>query len=152
MNNILIYLTFLIKLIIINNRLIKVIIINRHGARTVKKNITQYKSIIRWRIKITFNGYKQHLILGMTAKERYTNELNFLRQKYDNTQFEIFSTQKQRTIFSAEGFISGFYPDTLYDIIFDDQKKFPNISNNDVFLLMIIKIMIMNSKKKFHLK
>ena len=119
----------------INTKLIKVIFLNRHGARTIKDNIShQLCKLYGENMKLSINGLKQHKILGSLSRERYINEKNFIEHKYSPSQFEIISTQYQRTIFSAEGFILGFYPGSLFEVKFDNQNDFPQV-NEEIFFI-----------------
>ena len=123
---------FFIYFIIYNNcKLIYVVELNRHGARTS----TNYPNGILNKFfgiedKLTPNGLIQEQKLGKIIRDKYINELKFLSKNYKESEFEIFSTEYQRTIFSAEGFLSGLYPGYITKIIYKS-KELKNIINND---------------------
>ena len=80
-------------------------------------------------MKLTPNGYRQHQLLGQFIRDKYINTLHFLNPTYKPSQFEIYSTQTQRTIFSAEGFISGLYPGLIIHHKYENKDL--NLINND---------------------
>lgn len=123
---------FLIFFIIYNNcKLVYVVEINRHGARTATNypngKLNKFFGI---EDKLTPNGLIQEQKLGKIIRDKYINELKFLSKNYKKSEFEIFSTEYQRTIFSAEGFLSGLYPGYVTKIIYKN-KELKNIINND---------------------
>ena len=110
--------------------LIKVIQINRHGARsaeTFPKALNQQF----WGIneKLAINGYRQHQLLGKYIKKKYI-DTGFISSIYNKKDFAIFSTPFQRTIFSASAFISGIFPDYITKVNFHEEKL--NYFNNDI--------------------
>ena len=126
-------LIFLILISLILNssqELIKVIQINRHGARsaeTFPKALNQQF----WGIneKLAINGYRQHQLLGKYIKKKYI-DTGFISSIYNKKDFAIFSTPFQRTIFSASAFISGIFPDYITKVNFHEEKL--NYFNNDI--------------------
>ena len=126
-------LIFLILISLILNssqELIKVIQINRHGARsaeTFPKALNQQF----WGIneKLAINGYRQHQLLGKYIKKKYI-DTGFISSIYNKKDFAIFSTPFQRTIFSASAFISGMFPDYITKVNFHEEKL--NYFNNDI--------------------
>ena len=122
------YLTFLLPSF--TSRLLNVIQINRHGARTsTNYNSGPLSKYFGSNMKLTPNGYRQHQLLGQFIRDKYINTLHFLNPTYKPSQFEIYSTQTQRTIFSAEGFISGLYPGLIIHHKYENKDL--NIINND---------------------
>ena len=126
-----IFVFFIYFIIYINCKLIYVVELNRHGARTS----TNYPNGILNKFfgiedKLTPNGLIQEQKLGKIIRDKYINELKFLSKNYKESEFEIFSTEYQRTIFSAEGFLSGLYPGYITKIIYKS-KELKNIINND---------------------
>ena len=123
---------FLIYFLIYNYcKLIYVVEVNRHGART-STNYPNGKLSKFFGIddKLTPNGLIQQQKLGKIIRNKYINELKFLSKNYNPSEFEIFSTEYQRTIFSAEGFLSGLYPGYITKIIYKN-KELKDIINND---------------------
>ena len=111
-------------------RLLNVIQVNRHGARTsTNYNSGPLSKYFGSNMKLTPNGYRQHQLLGQFIRDKYINTLHFLHSTYKPAQFEIFSTQTQRTIFSAEGFISGLYPGLIIHHKYENKDL--NLINND---------------------
>ena len=121
----------LISLILSSSQeLIKVIQINRHGARsaeTFPKALNQQF----WGIneKLAINGYRQHQLLGKYIKKKYI-DTGFISSIYNKKDFAIFSTPFQRTIFSASAFISGIFPDYVTKVNFHEEEL--NYFNNDI--------------------
>ena len=113
-----------------SSRLLNVIQLNRHGARTP----TNYKNgplskYFGANMKLTPNGFRQHQILGQFIHEKYITKLHFLSEIYKKSQFNIYTTETQRTIFSAEGFISGLYPGSIVRLKYDNREL--DIITND---------------------
>ena len=110
--------------------LIKVIQINRHGARSAE-TFPKYLNQQFWGIneKLTINGYRQHQLLGKYIKKKYI-DTGFISSIYNKNDFAIFSTPFQRTIFSASGFISGIFPDYVTKVNFHEEEL--NYFNNDI--------------------
>jgi len=113
----------------INSKLLSVIQINRHGARTAANFFTgKFNSLMGENMKLTPHGFNQHKILGKIIRDIYINKKKFLDNEFNPIQFEIFSTPMQRTIFSAEGFLSGLYPFNNIKIKYQDEN-FPKEKN-----------------------
>ena len=110
--------------------LIKVIQINRHGARSAE-TFPKYLNQRFWGIneKLTINGYRQHQLLGKYIKKKYI-DTGFISSIYNKNDFAIFSTPFQRTIFSASAFISGIFPDYVTKVNFHEEEL--NYFNNDI--------------------
>ena len=126
-------LIFLILISLILNssqELIKVIQINRHGARSAE-TFPKYLNQQFWGIneKLAINGYRQHQLLGKYIKKKYI-DTGFISSIYNKKDFAIFSTPFQRTIFSASAFISGMFPDYITKVNFHEEKL--NYFNNDI--------------------
>ena len=112
-----------------SSKLVSVVEINRHGARTAEnfpeKPLQQFFGLSE---KLTHNGYRQHQILGKYMRERYI-KTGFIDEEYSPKDFEIISTPSQRTIFSADGFISGLYPGSVVKVTHHEKEM--NVINND---------------------
>ena len=79
--------------------------------------------------KLTHNGYRQHQLLGKYIRKKYI-DTKFISDKYNERDFKIYSTPFQRTIFSANGFLSGLYPNYISKVNFhENQLKY---INNDI--------------------
>ena len=112
-----------------SEKLISVVEINRHGARTAEnfpdRPLQQFFGLTE---KLTHNGYRQHQLLGKYMHEKYV-KTNFISSQYNEKDFQIISTPSQRTIFSSDGFISGLYPGTVVKVTHHEKEM--NVINND---------------------
>lgn len=59
---------------------------------------------------LTLTGMNQHFNLGQEARKHYVNELNFLPEEMDPTNFMFISSPYERCVKSAQSFIAGLYP------------------------------------------
>eukprot|EP00005_Dracoamoeba_jomungandri_P002827 CAMPEP_0174252334 /NCGR_PEP_ID=MMETSP0439-20130205/1850_1 /TAXON_ID=0 /ORGANISM="Stereomyxa ramosa, Strain Chinc5" /LENGTH=294 /DNA_ID=CAMNT_0015332853 /DNA_START=9 /DNA_END=890 /DNA_ORIENTATION=+ len=59
---------------------------------------------------LTELGYKQHVLLGKSLREKYVDRLLFLNSSLSLDQIFSRSTDSERTIMSAEGLLTGLYP------------------------------------------
>ena len=135
-----------------SSRLLNVVQLNRHGARTS----TNFRNGLLSKyfgsdMKLTPNGYRQHQILGQYIHDKYINRLHFLSETYQKNQFEIFSTQTQRTIFSAEGFLSGLYPGSVVKVSYDN-KALDIITNDTIPFLLNYKPLFNFQQTEIELK
>lgn len=107
-------LLFLFLMTTTSSKLINVIQINRHGARSAEnfKN-EKLELFFGSNKKLSQNGYRQQQILGNYIRNRYIIQQKFLSSEYNPREFRVISTPTQRTIFSANGFISGLYPGSI---------------------------------------
>lgn len=125
-----IFLLIIIQIFLSNSKLISVIEVNRHGARSAE-TFPKYLNQQFWGIneKLTHNGYRQHQLLGKYIRKKYI-DTKFISDKYNERDFKIYSTPFQRTIFSANGFLSGLYPNYISKVNFhENQLKY---INNDI--------------------
>src|SRR5574343_1367620 len=87
------------------SKLIGVVQINRHGARTPLKYREETEAMFfnSGLGQLTINGLRQHELLGRWIGERYmynTNgDFNILKEDHDPNQIHIRSSPIQRTIF-----------------------------------------------------
>lgn len=107
------FLIFLVHIFYVKSELMRVIEVNRHGARSpaVFEDLINSEIFVTGAMELTFNGYRQHQILGEYVRYKYIYGEKFLKEDYSSRQFRIISSPVQRTLFSAMGFISGIYPD-----------------------------------------
>lgn len=99
----------------INNKILTVIELNRHGART-SRFFPESGSDLYFGSKdmqLTINGYRQHQIIGQYVKEHYMRKEKLISEDYNENEFKIISSATQRTIFSAAGFLSSLFPDYI---------------------------------------
>ncbi|KRX08511.1 hypothetical protein PPERSA_12992 [Pseudocohnilembus persalinus] len=106
--------TFLLLLLIgvflINSKLVQVIEIFRHGTRGPLYNIYDWQEQQENMGELLPAGMRQHYELGKQLRKEYIEELEFLSENYDPTKFSIYSTNKNRTIQSAQAQLLGLYP------------------------------------------
>jgi len=109
----------------IESRILSVITIVRHGARTPKsfKKIVSklyYGSITS---SLIVNGIRQQQLLGKWMKNRYIKEYKLITKKYNPDDSLFISSPSQRAIFSASGFVQGLYEDYVTKPIFSIDKS-----------------------------
>jgi len=95
-----------------NAKLIQVLQITRHGARTptafeFKPN--QYPHILG---ELTSLGKIQQYHLGQEMRQRYVNKYKFISPDFDPSEVVVKSSGKPRVVESALSFINGLYPQT----------------------------------------
>ena len=111
---------------------------NRHGARTSKSLSSKTLSkVFGSNMILTPNGFRQHELLGQCMRQRFITNEKFIKEKYDENQFEIFSTPIQRTMQSAIGFIHGFYPNSIVKMNYQESSELSQVINNDTIPLNI---------------
>ena len=107
-------------------------------------------------MKITHNGFRQHQLLGNYMYDRYINA-GFISKEYRADEFEIISSPTQRTLFSADGFLTGLFPgyvikavyqDPSMNIISDDTIPIPNIQT--IIKEIPLKVMSWREKQIFN--
>ncbi len=109
----------------IHSELLGVVQINRHGARTGKhyNDITSSLFYGSSYTQLTINGYKQHEALGHWIAEKYMYiDHQLLSRDYNPEEVLFKISPKERTIFSAVGFVKGLYPYSKITPIFKKNK------------------------------
>jgi hypothetical protein len=114
----------------ISSKLIGVIQINRHGARTGGTEYEKLSSKYYFGSSnkhLTFTGISQHELLGQYIAENYIYNINFnkniLSQEVKNSEIKIISSSKQRCVFSAFGFLKGLYPNSKIKLNFENSNQ-----------------------------
>jgi hypothetical protein len=115
----------LLMIELILNKLLSVVDLNRHGARTSYSFPDKSENIYgSGKMQLTINGFRQHQILGEFVNNKYIKQLNFLSLEYNQNNFEAFSSQTERTIFSATAFLTGLYPGYKIKVNYDETEDF----------------------------
>ena len=109
--------------------LVKVIQVNRHGARTANMK-AKLDVAFGSGCQLTSGGYRQHMDLGKVMRKKYINS-GFIDPEKLSTQFEIITTKTQRTLYSAIGFANGFIPGAIPSVQFPNNDELKDIKNDD---------------------
>jgi len=112
-------------------KLIGVIDVNRHGARTPENfdNLTSYLFFGSTGSQLTINGYQQQELLGQWIAERYIyDDYHLLSEEYNPHEVIFKSSPAERAIFSGTAFIKGLYPNSNVQPFYENKK----IRNDDV--------------------
>jgi hypothetical protein len=121
-------LTFLLIILLVKfswNKLLSVIEINRHGARTPNnfEDMSSDKFFGASKMQLTINGYRQQMLLGEYVKSNYVKKKHFLKNYFNDKEFEIIASPSQRTIFSSAGYIAGLYPEYVLKMNYDNEPE-----------------------------
>lgn len=160
-----IHLVFIYMLNILYCRIVSVVNIFRHGARTPINHFELVQDLFYpfTQGQVTPNGIRQHYLLGRYLRERYIDnknpEMNILKKNFLKNDIKIFSQNLQRTINSAVAHLSGLFKNDLIfseyqeyienslqfsnpnpPIIENDNNYFVKIKNNAKFLIIDQKI------------
>ena len=102
----------------------------RHGARSTFSFTEKASQILidTQKAQLTFNGYRQHQILGKILRKNYVEKHKLISSEYNPNEIEIFSTATQRTIFSATAQISGLFPNNIIKV---NQAETIKLRNDD---------------------
>lgn len=112
--------------------LVKVIVLFRHGARTPKDvQGLDLGKVFGSNYSLTTNGLRQAFRLGDTLKNKYVSKYNFISQETSHLDMNIFTTNTQRTIFTATSFMLGLLPGLNPTITFENSDDLKNLKNDD---------------------
>ena len=116
---------------IITSKLLGVIELNRHGARTPKEFIDISKELFYRSSSshLTLNGFTQVTFLGKWLKDRYTNEYELLSNTYNKNETLFISSPISRSIFSAVGILEAMYPG---EVVVPTWEGNTELRNNDL--------------------
>lgn len=127
---------------LISPKLIGVIQINRHGARTGGSEFENLSSKYFFGTsnkQLTFTGLSQNEQLGQYIADNYIYNKNFYKQilskELKQSEIKIISSPKQRAIFSAFGFLKGLYPNSKIKLKFEkneNEKKNHNYNYSNI--------------------
>jgi hypothetical protein len=118
----------------INTKLLHVSVLFRHGARTSGNYFDKYEKYFLGiaEQELTPNGFTQELLLGRYLRHRYiknnhSNYKDFLPNRFDEEKIEFKVSERQRTIFSSIGLLTGLYPHATFLL-----EKGSNLSNHNL--------------------
>ena len=121
----------LINSLKIQSKLIGVVELIRHGARTPSTFMDASAKLYfgARRAQLTVNGFRQHVLLGRWLRRRYVHgDIEKLFSKeFDPKEIKMYSSPRQRTIFSATAHLMGIFPKSVVKVIFESK----NFRNND---------------------
>lgn len=101
---------FLLVLPFIHSKLVQVIQLARHGARTPNSFEYLPNQYTEQHGELTALGAVQEYFLGQEIRKRYIEDTDFLSETYNSSEVVIKSSWKNRTIRSAYAFTNGLYP------------------------------------------
>ncbi len=122
----------------------------RHGSRSpseMPKNGPKY-FFDAGEMILTVNGFYQEEKLGRWIGSKYIGKNKLLPEKFNQDNFSVYCSAKERTIFSAVGLFQGLYPghilkpkligDYIKELSFDQNPPIPGyIDGEDKLELMI---------------
>jgi hypothetical protein len=112
------------------SKLIGVVEIIRHGART-PRNFLQSSARTFFgsrKAQLTLNGFRQHVLLGRWLRKQYVYKHNLLSRELNTNEVLVFSSPRQRTIFSATAHLMGLFPNSFAKISYHKG----DLKNDDV--------------------
>jgi lysosomal acid phosphatase len=90
--------------------LVQLVTMFRHGARYhINSFYDGNETIPNWG-KLTSVGMRQHYTLGSMVRDLYSTQLKFLRPNFNHSEVEVYSTDVDRTINSAQSHLFGMFP------------------------------------------
>jgi len=119
-----------------NSKLVGVVEIIRHGARTPMTYMENSAKLYfgSRKAQLTINGLRQHILSGRWLRRRYVHgEVSKLFErdvsKINSREVQVISSPLQRTIFSSTGHINGLFPRAIIRLNFHDRNQ---IKTNDI--------------------
>ena len=99
--------------VLCESRLVAVVEICRHGARSPTK-FYPWDNYSLWPQgpgELLPEGMRQHYLLGLELRRRYTNATQILMPNYFQPEIFVFTDDVDRTIMSAQSQVQGLYPE-----------------------------------------
>ena len=96
-----------------SSRLVGVVELCRHGARTPYTFISQWDNNTVWPQgpgELLPEGMRQHYLIGTELRRRYMVQTQLLLPTYYQPEIFVYSTDYDRTLMSAQSQIQGLYP------------------------------------------
>ena len=113
------------------SKIIGIIELVRHGARSTFSFPDKASKMLidTQKGQLTLNGYRQHHILGKILRKNYIEKHRLISSEYDPKEIGVYSTPTQRTIFSATAQLSGLFPNNILKFNYSDA---PEMKNDDL--------------------
>lgn len=92
-----------------SKEILQVFAITRHGDRAP---IRTFPNLFQWQDlgELTGEGMYQMFEVGKFLRKKYVEDFNFLSSVYNRTEFYARSTEKDRTLMSAQSLLLGLFP------------------------------------------
>lgn len=117
------------------NKVVMIINVIRHGARTPNKILPELEKYFPniGKGKLTIQGLRQMILLGKAKRKEYletksTHFFNLLDINKISKQFLLISSPNPRAVESGIGYVSGLFPEYMYsinNIAEPDQQDYP---------------------------
>lgn len=100
----------ILSFVVCQSKLYQTFVFFRHGARYHYSDIYDGNATRPMWSELTPIGMRMHENLGGMFRNLYINKNPFLSDKYNSSEYEIYSTKYHRTIQSGVSFSYGLYP------------------------------------------
>ena len=94
------------------SKLVGVVELFRHGARSPQNFVEMFKDQENWpegKEELIPEGMRQHYLLGTYSRQQLVQNEGLLSERYNSTEVYVFSSDFNRTLMSAQSFLSGLY-------------------------------------------
>ena len=107
-----ILISLLVTIIIqsVNSKVYQTFVFFRHGARYHYNDLYDGNSTYPVRQELTSIGMRMQQNLGKSFRKLYIETNQLLSDKYNSSEYEIYSTRYHRTLQSGVSFSYGLYP------------------------------------------
>ena len=97
---------------LVEARLVGVVELFRHGARSPQMFVDEFGDMENWpegKEELVPEGMRQHYLLGTYSREKLVKSEGLLSERYDTAEIYVFSSDFNRTLMSAQSYLSGLY-------------------------------------------